>query len=124
MLVLPVDETVDRVAEWLREHFPAPVDVRWVPKVPDDEPGATPRERRLGAYGDCQKIGRRFLIRLSHGRCHQRAHAVETLIHEWAHVVSWRRTVAHESQFWLAYGRIYRRIHEGRGRHELNIALS
>jgi hypothetical protein len=114
------------VAEWLRGHYPAahPVDVRWVPKVPDDEPGATSRERRLGCFGDCQKIGRRFLIRLSRRRCHQRAQAVETLHHEWAHAITWDRAPGHESAMWLAYGRIYRRLHEGSGRHELNIALS
>jgi hypothetical protein len=84
----------------------------------------TPRERLLGCFGDCQKVGRRFLIRLSRRRCHQRSHAVETLIHEWAHAISWHRGEGHGGAFWLAYGRIYRRLHEGKGRDGLQVALS
>lgn len=74
-------------------------------------------------YGDCTRIGRRFRIRLS--RSLDEPAAIETLIHEWAHALSWERSpqesrkmarlpslererVAHGPQWGIAYSLVYR----------------
>lgn len=73
--------------------------------------------------GDCTQIGRRFRIRLS--RSMAETEAIEVLVHEWAHALSWGRSLhevrkmsrlpwlefqraAHGPRWGIAYSLVYR----------------
>jgi hypothetical protein len=121
---LTKEETCRRFYEWVRVAFPAPypVTVKWRPHIPHDKediPRLSKREVRAGIYGDCYREGRRFIIRLSKRRNLTINYAVDTLLHEWAHTLTWGlenqnrcRESFHDDEFWLALGRIYRAYHE------------
>lgn len=103
-------QRVAQVEAWLREHFPTPypVIVRWSPRIAGD------------CFGDCYWSSPNVVVRLSGRRCRERAIAIETLLHEWAHAIvmpnerlhrQLKRCGAlqeHPDEFWIAYGRIYR----------------
>lgn len=120
-------QRVTAVANWLRVHYPTayPVDVRWVPKLahdPIDKHQLSAHEADMGIYAICDRQGRRFKILLSKRRCRTVADATETLIHEWAHAVTWglegqnrHRPSGHDDQYWLVYGGMYRHYYEGTG---------
>lgn len=119
---------VAQAAAWFAEHHPAPypVTVRWSPRIaPDPTDELTKRERELGDFGEAWIEGRRCHIRLSARRSPSVAIALEALMHEWAHLVSAkhgvlerRRRSAHDDEFWLAYGRLYRAFMEDGGEGE------
>lgn len=58
--------------------------------------------------GDCQLKTDKFQIRIN--RDLQEHEAIETLLHEWAHVIAWDRcpTDEHCDEWGKAYSRIYR----------------
>ena len=95
-----------QVANWLRHEFPAPhpVDLRvenlTLPRKPIE-------------YGEAGKVGRRFLVRLDPRQTW--LNGLDTLLHEWAHVLSWQAQLHHGDEWALAYGRLYRAWHEEDG---------
>ena len=119
---------------WLEEHYPTayPVEVKWVAKIPvekEDEESYTARERERGYYGYCVRDGKKYVIKLSLRRCRTLAEATETLMHEWAHALTWgleaqnkHRKSDHDDPYWLEYGRIYRHYVEGDGYDEVRKA--
>ena len=114
-----------QVTKWLRKTFPTPhpVTVRWATKLDndwEDEDLMTEREKAGGIYGMCFLKKRRFCIVLSKKRCQTISDTIDTLLHEWAHAVTWRvskmeyvRLSCHDDEFFLQWGRIYRRYLEG-----------
>lgn len=97
-------DRLHQVAAWLRVEHSAkyPVDLRVERLTP---PGKSKE------YGDCNRIGRRFLIRID-----PRADwstSLDTLFHEWAHALTWWVEGSHHSDEWgLAYARIYRDFYD------------
>ena len=57
--------------------------------------------------------GRRFLVRIDSRLTW--IEGLDTLLHEWAHVLSWHNEPHHSDEWALAYGRIYRAWHEDNG---------
>ena len=120
-------QRVNAVASWLRVHYPTayPVDVRWVPKLASDtseKHQLSAHEQDMGIYAMCDRVGHRFKILLSKRRCRTLAEATETLLHEWAHAVTWglerqnrHRPSCHDNAYWLVFGQMYRHYYEGTG---------
>ncbi len=86
-----------QVVRFLKENCPAdmPVKVRRV-KVPDDR------------FGDCGKNDDHYLIRIC--RKVKEDHAIEILLHEWAHTLAWHKCSSedHCNEWGKAYSRVYR----------------
>jgi len=85
---------------WLRENFPPayPTTVEW----------ARLGERFAHSHrGECEKVGRGLVIRLD-DRLDWYS-AIEILLHEFAHAVTWRSTdpLPHGSEWAATSGRIY-----------------
>jgi len=111
--------------EWLMRNFPPayPVRVRYVPKI---------EEEGEDCIGLCERVGRRFEI-LVRDRMNRRE-MIETLAHEWAHAYVWRHAVVerrgrersgiyHDDEYWLAFGRIYRKLYDEGGREEIDESI-
>lgn len=110
--------TAQRVAQcegWLRQNFKPPrgyvVRVRWYPKLVDKE--RNERGEREELQGRHYSWERKHEIQLSRRLNRRVDDALETLLHEWAHVLVARvsrdvEDVEHPDEYWLAYGRIYR----------------
>lgn len=115
---------LEQIAKWLQSHYPAPsrnVQVYYVEEIVDAVPGETV-EVDPHSYGSCQltedkegKVG--FEVQIAEQK--DLGVEVDTLLHEWAHVLTHAFTTYHKSQhcdeYWLAFGRIYRAFHEGGG---------
>lgn len=56
--------------------------------------------------GDCQKKDGYFLIRIE--RTLEEHEAIETLLHEWAHLLVWDHTQKHTNEWGVAYSKMYR----------------
>ena len=86
-----------QVVRMLKEKCPAdmPVIVRRM-KVPKDR------------YGDCSKKEDCYVIRICREISEQQA--IDILIHEWAHAISWDKCSSenHCNQWGKAYSRVYR----------------
>ncbi len=120
-------QRVGAVTAWLRTHYPTayPVEVRWIAKLahdPSDKHQLSAHEKAMGIYGYCDRIGKMFRILLSKRRCRTLSETTDTLIHEWAHAVSWglegqnnHRESCHDDEYWLVFGRMYRHYYEGKG---------
>lgn len=120
-------QRVAATTSWLRAHYPTayPVDVRWVPKLahdPTEKHQLSAHEQSMGIYANCDRIGRRFKILLSKRRCRTLAETTETLLHEWAHALTWgleaqnnHRKSCHDDEYWIVFGRVYRHYYEGTG---------
>jgi len=68
-------------------------------------------------YGSCERLGRgrrrRFRITLDPGQCETIAEAVDTLLHEYAHAMSWHDVPSqgdHGDAWGLAYALCYRKF--------------
>lgn len=90
-------ETYPKVIRFLKKTCPTlyPVSVR--------------RLRMSDSFdGNCQFKGDSFLIRIN--RTLPEHEAIETLLHEWAHVIAWDRCPddEHCDEWGKAYSRIYR----------------
>ena len=112
---------VVQVTKWLRENFATayPVKVQIFKQLPfdksEDISGLSAPDRKRGYHAWCIKKKGRFLIALNDSALQTMAEMTETLIHEWAHAVSEkfsrleeRRASAHDDEFFLTWGRIYR----------------
>lgn len=81
----------------LKDKCPAdlPVIVRRV-KVPTDR------------FGDCNRLDDYYLIRIC--RDLKEEQAIDILIHEWAHAISWTKCTSedHSNEWGKAYSRVYR----------------
>ena len=86
-----------RVVKFLKQELPPryPVSVRRV-EVPRDE------------FGHCALERRKFYIYID--RCLPEWLALEVLIHEWAHCLSWSRKEFHNDAWGVAYSRAYRKF--------------
>jgi hypothetical protein len=98
-------DRIHQIANWLREEFPPPFPVKVLYCKLDKE-----------VIGDTSKRGSKFILRIDSSL--SRGAALDVLLHEWGHVISWtfsktEQTRAHHSDEWaLAYGRIYRSFHD------------
>jgi hypothetical protein len=108
---------IDDLFAWLQATFPTPypVELRWQRTISYGRTKVPARVREKGIFGDCYRIGRRIVIRLSLRRCRIATVAEETLLHEFAHAmtirhdrVERRRETGHDDEWALAYGRVYR----------------
>lgn len=94
----------DEVLRLLRREFPTkhPVKVRTVPKVPSN------------VAGDCEWMDRYWRIRIHRGL--SQMVAIDTLTHEWAHVLDMeeRENVRdfHRDSWGRHYSRIYRKVYD------------
>lgn len=124
---IPLRERLRQVEDWLREHFPTPypviVRVERMAQSPDD----------TEYDGECYRLGNGIRIRLhkwwkgdgSGLSDTEHHHISECLRHEWAHAMTaipirMERKLKqghshHPDEFWLAYGRVYRKWMDGRG---------
>ena len=86
-----------QVVRLLKEKCPAdmPVNVRRL-KIPDDR------------FGDCAQYDDHYLIRIC--RNLEEEQAIEILLHEWAHALSWDKCSVedHSNEWGKAYSRCYR----------------
>ncbi len=82
--------------------------MRLAPKVAAD-PNDTPAARRHGYFGDSYANGRGMIVRISTRKNRTTHQAVETLMHEWAHLRSRRERLKrpHGPLWWRESGRIY-----------------
>ncbi len=96
-----------QVLNWLLEEYPplGPVSIEF--KKVD--------KKKADTGADCDKKGRRFIIRLDPRLTWYSA--VELLMHEYAHVLTWPLTnyPDHSDEWALAFGRMYRRWHDENG---------
>ncbi len=118
-------ERLFQVGRWLRATFqtPYPVTFRIVKKVaaaPNDKPAT----KRVGYYGSTERIGRKIVIRIACRPGMRRDDLFQTILHEFAHAVSMRHDRiederlnhgAHDDEWGLAYGKIYRRFYDEGG---------
>lgn len=103
-----------QIEAWLRDRYPAPYPTEVVVR-------ALPQSGEERAFGCTEKIGRRVRITI-HSRLTWH-HAIECLIHEWAHAMVWRPQhverrrdeFPHDEEWSAAYGRIYRDYYDGDG---------
>lgn len=99
---MPMERTrrgrVLQVARWLGQHYP--------PAYPTRVAFAD-LKRQGGHYGEC-KYGRRRLTITIHSRLPWH-HAIEVLLHEWAHAHTWRlgEPNDHGPLWGTTYGLIY-----------------
>ena len=102
-------KTKDRckqILNWIMDVWPppGPVILRFE-KVKSEGPGA-----------DCAKVKKHFVIRLDPRLSWYSS--VETLMHEYAHVLTWPLTYSypdHSDEWALAFGRMYRKFHDENG---------
>jgi hypothetical protein len=72
------------------------------------------RRRTLdGCLGQTQKVGNRIVVTIHKDMTEDET--VDTLIHEWAHVLSWRPSTVwntdHDEHWGLEYAKVYRAFH-------------
>jgi hypothetical protein len=100
-----------QVLAWLSEHFPTkyPVEIRWVRHIPlEADDIAQGADRVQGYFGDCNRKGRRYVIRLSRRACTTIYATVDTVRHEYVHAMTYNRGDDHEHVFYCAQGRVDR----------------
>lgn len=95
-----------QVARWLNHEFDiweeGAVRIEWVDEIEEFIVGMT-FER-----------GHKLIVQLSRRLCPRKSDAVETLIHELAHVKLWDtgRGLRHGKEFWVTYGQMIDAYHE------------
>jgi len=114
-----------QIARWLAAEFPTPfpVVVRCPKKIAAD-PGDKPSIRLTGYYGYTVRIGQKIHIRIAVRPGINLWIQIDTLLHEWAHATTTRQSKiedarlahgAHDDEWALAFGRIYRRYYDDDG---------
>ncbi len=101
-------QRVTQIAGWLAYHFPCKqnITIQWVKQIPND----------YNDRGDYGYVEPPSTIVLSERACRDRYLAVETLLHEWAHLLRGRsHGWGHDEEFWQIYGHLYRAFYDGGG---------
>ncbi len=101
-----------QILAWLVAVYPVayPVTLRFVKSGTGYEDG-------FGA--DCQRVGRRFVIRVTPGMPWY--DTIEMVMHEYAHAMTWPHSRVehhapdHSDEWALAFGRLYRHFHDEDG---------
>ncbi len=109
-------ERILQIARCLAVKFPTPYPTTvQVTKKIACLPGASAMERRIGDMGYVNREGRKLVIRIAVRPGLKRQAMIDTLMHEWAHAVTWRqanmeslRGQGHDDEWALMLGRIYR----------------
>ena len=108
-----------QIRRWLSAVFrtPYPVALRCVKRIAPDN------DNEL-VHGETYRWGRHIVIRIAVRPGVILHNAVDSLLHEWAHAVSMRHDAieekrlnhgAHDDEWGLAYGKIYRRFYDEGG---------
>jgi hypothetical protein len=114
---MPLHELMPLLEEWLMRHFPTPFPVRV---------DYTSKVIMLGSTecdAICNRRKKKLYIKIHKYSC--RTCMVDTLIHEWAHAHTWGhaqmecRRDEHDDVFYLAFGRIQRRLYDEGGKLEV-----
>lgn len=103
-----VAERVSQVQQWLQYHHPPKkkVTLRWVKEIKGKYPG--------GDFAEC--VVAENLIILSRHTNRTIYLALDSLLHEWAHILRGRgESWGHDDDYWRIYGRIYRDFYDGGG---------
>lgn len=120
----PLSVVLPLLEEWLMRHFPTPypVNVKYLPNM---------KYEGQKVLGLCWRRGKKIHIRVR--RAGRKGDVVETLLHEWAHAHTMRHDRLenvrarldrfHDDEFFLAYGRMYRRLYDGDGWEEVRTGL-
>ena len=118
-------ERLIQVGDWLRATFQTPYPVIFrIPKKIAADPGDKPAVKRGGYYGSTERIGRKIIIRIACRSGIRRNDLFQSILHEFAHAVSMRHDKiedgrlshgAHDDEWGLAYGKIYRRFYDEGG---------
>ncbi len=90
-----------KTMRWLRQKFPAPLDVSVRCNVIRDRSGRT-------YWGEVQERQGKLFVRINNRKSHPLMN--EALLHEWAHVITWlgaERDIHHGGEWGLAYARIF-----------------
>ncbi len=100
-------ERVTQIAAWLAEHYP-PVGgepyLKWIPSFPEDD-----KDTRYCAHVD------NYTIVLSEKANHTWYTAIDTLLHEWAHLLHGADTEEHGVEWGVQYAKIYSHYHDKGG---------
>ena len=104
-----------QVANWLRREFPTPYSVRLRIEA------LGPPGKQSGNWGETyrSRSGRSLTLRIDSRIKWQEA--IDVLLHEWAHAVTWRqewvenRRPLHDDEWALQFGKIYRAFHDEGG---------
>ncbi len=82
-----------QVEAWLRLHFPLDRDV------------AVRVEKVKGGFGDCTVLDGKFRIRINKEATWY--HAIDLLLHEWAHALAWEdEATEHGPEWGVAFAKI------------------
>ena len=106
-----------QISRWLAAEFPTPhpVTVRCPKKIAAIK-GSGPIETKIGDYGITTVRGRKIIISIAVRPSISRGSIIDALLHEWAHAATIRHAdievnrCAHDDEWALMYGRIYRRF--------------
>ena len=99
-------ERVVQVIRWLNEEFdifePGAVRIEWMETIAPIGPSG-----KDSVYGCVFERGHKLVVQLSKRNCATRHQAIETAIHEMAHVALWDagRGCLHGKEYWVTYGR-------------------
>jgi len=100
-----------QIARWLNHEFdiwePGAVKLEWVD-------GIHIEDGKEWVCGVTFERGNKLIVQLSTRGCRTRSEAIDTLIHEAAHVQLWdvNRGLRHGKEFWVTFGRFMDAYHE------------
>ena len=120
-----VAERCRQVLAWVESEWPSGriVTLHWRREIVDKD---TKTGKRHQCHGETWRDGRVMHIALSRKKCRRYTDAVETLIHEYVHVLQWGPASLehcetldhHPSVFWVQQGEILDRYHHHGGAEE------
>lgn len=117
-------ERVTQVARWANAKFrifePGTVRIRWVDEIKLDERGAESLYGFVHEQPGNERAKKKAKLEIVMSRRGNptKAQAIETILHELAHVMTWDRSTGycHGPLFWKAFGRLSDAYHEQGGR--------
>ena len=119
-----VRERCFQVLHWLKSEYPSGrvIVLHWRREIVATDTSG----KRYQCMGETWRDGRVWHIALSKRRCRRYTDAVDTLIHEYVHVMQWGPAAVescekidhHPSVFWLQQGEILDRYHHHGGDEE------
>lgn len=117
-----------RLVGWLRDRHPTKkhTNVVWLPIIPCEDAEDLPkRDRERGDFAQAYDDGDYYVIELSRKLVADRATLVDTLLHEWAHLIAnggrddWKLR-PHRRAWAVAYGHLYEDFHDRNGHLEVD----